>query len=163
MKGIKRFLWLLLISFLLVFSACDSGVGGNEGSSGTPSVEDSGDKNKNPEVDDSSENGNKNLVSESKEIIKQCKAVLTRASHCKKSATKISKALKSAEIQARLEKTKISAEKNAEKSSSEVGSQMTLTQLAHLANQRSKTLGESYSKSFAYLRKQHNFHKGKGR
>ena len=106
---------------------------------------------------------NKNLVSESKEIIKQCKAVLTRASHCKKSATKISKALKSAEIQARLEKTKISAEKNAEKSSSEVGSQMTLTQLAHLANQRSKTLGESYSKSFAYLRKQHNFHKGKGR
>ena len=33
MKGIKRFLWLLLISFFLVFSACDSGVGGNEGSS----------------------------------------------------------------------------------------------------------------------------------
>ena len=64
MKGIKRFLWLLLISFFLVSSACDSGVGGNEGSSGTPSVEDSGDKNKNPEVDDSSENGNKNLVSE---------------------------------------------------------------------------------------------------
>lgn len=30
MKGIKRFLWLLLISFFLVFSACDSGVGGNE-------------------------------------------------------------------------------------------------------------------------------------
>ena len=33
MKGIKRFLWLLLISFFLVFSACDSGVGGNKGSS----------------------------------------------------------------------------------------------------------------------------------
>ena len=64
MKGIKRFLWLLLISFFLVFSACDSGGGFNNGSSDTPAVDDSGDKNKKPEVDDSSENGNKNLVSE---------------------------------------------------------------------------------------------------
>lgn len=72
MKGIKRFLWLLPISFFLVFSACDSGVGFNNGSSDTlsvedsdiPSVEDSGDKNKNPEIEDSSENDNKNLVSE---------------------------------------------------------------------------------------------------
>ena len=74
MKGIKRFLWLLLISFFLVFSACDSGVGFNNGSSDTPSVEnsdtpsvedsdtpsveDSDDKNKNPEIEDSSENDN---------------------------------------------------------------------------------------------------------
>lgn len=33
MKGIKRFLWLLPISFFLVFSACDLSTGGNEGSS----------------------------------------------------------------------------------------------------------------------------------
>ena len=33
MKGIKRFLWLLLISFFLVFSACDLSTGGNKGSS----------------------------------------------------------------------------------------------------------------------------------
>lgn len=64
MKGIKRFLWLLPISFFLVFSACDSGVGFNNGSSDTPSVENSDDKNKNPEIEDSSENDNKNLVSE---------------------------------------------------------------------------------------------------
>lgn len=33
MKGIKRFLWLLLISFFLVFSACDLSTSGNKGSS----------------------------------------------------------------------------------------------------------------------------------
>jgi len=38
MKGIKRFLWLLLISFFLVFSACDLSTGGNEDQNSNNSI-----------------------------------------------------------------------------------------------------------------------------
>ena len=38
MKGIKRFLWLLPISFFLVFSACDLSTGGNEDQNSNNSI-----------------------------------------------------------------------------------------------------------------------------